>query len=120
MSSCYVPAAGGEGAKSAVHARVPGLFAKVAVEILDVNDHAPRFPTRRIQHRLAESADPQSSGIVLPSAADPDAGRNAVRKYEIVSSAADKFVLEARQTADGGTDLRLLLRQQLDRETEDR
>ena len=93
---------------------------KVAVEILDVNDHAPQFPTRRIQHRLAESADPQSSGIVLPSAVDPDAGRNGVRKYEIVSSTSDKFLLEARQTADGGTDLRLLLRQELDRETEDR
>jgi len=93
---------------------------KVAVEILDVNDHAPQFPTRRIQHRLAESADPESSGIVLPSAVDPDAGRNGVRSYEIVSSTSDKFMLEARQTADGGTDLRLLLREQLDRETEDR
>ena len=93
---------------------------KVAVEIMDVNDHAPQFPTRRIQHRLAESADPESSGIVLPSAVDPDAGRNGVRKYEIVSSASDKFLLEARQTADGGTDLRLLLRQKLDREVEDR
>jgi len=93
---------------------------KVAVEILDVNDHAPQFPTRRIQHRLAESADPGSSGIVLPSAVDPDAGRNGVGSYEIVSSTSDKFVLEARQTADGGTDLRLLLRDQLDRETEDR
>lgn len=93
---------------------------KVAIEILDVNDHGPQFPTRRIQHRLAESADPESSGIVLPSAVDPDAGRNGVRKYEIVSSASDKFQLEARQTADGGTDLRLLLRQELDREVEDR
>ena len=93
---------------------------KVAIEILDVNDHAPQFPTRRIQHRLAESADPESSGIVLPSAVDPDAGRNGVRTYEIVSSASDKFLLEARQTADGGTDLRLLLRQELDREVEDR
>jgi len=93
---------------------------KVAVEILDVNDHAPQFPTRRIQHRLAESADPESSGIVLPSAVDPDAGRNGVRKYEIVSSASEKFLLEARETADGGTDLRLLLSQELDRETEDR
>jgi len=93
---------------------------KVAIEILDVNDHAPQFPTRRIQHRLAESADPKSSGIVLPSAVDPDAGRNGVRKYEIVSSASDKFLLEARETADGGTDLRLLLREKLDRESEDR
>ena len=93
---------------------------KVAVQILDVNDHAPQFPTRRIQHRLAESADPESSGIVLPSAVDPDAGRNGVHNYEMVSSASDKFLLEARQTADGGTDLRLLLRQELDREIEDR
>lgn len=93
---------------------------KVAVEILDVNDHAPQFPTRRIQHHLAESVDPESCGIVVPSAVDPDVGRNGIRKYEIVSSASDKFLLEARQTADGGTDLRLLLRQGLDRESQDR
>ena len=36
---------------------------KVAVEILDVNDHAPQFPTRRIQHHMAESADAESSKI---------------------------------------------------------
>jgi len=93
---------------------------KVAVEILDVNDHAPQFPTRRIQHHMAESADAESSKILLPSAVDPDAGRNGVRKYEIVSSASDKFLLEASTTADGGTDLRLLLKQELDREVEDR
>lgn len=92
---------------------------KIAVEIVDVNDHAPEFPTGHIQHRIAESADPESGGIVIPSAADPDSGRNAVRKYDLVS-ATDKFLLDTRETADGGTDLRLLLREPLDRESEDR
>ena len=84
-----------------------------------MNDHAPEFPQRRLRQRVAESADPQSSGIAVPAATDPDAGRNAIHKYEIYST-TDQFILDARHTADGGTDLRLLLRQPLDREQEDR
>ena len=92
---------------------------QIKIEILDVNDHAPEFPQRRLRQRIAESMDPQSSGIAVPPASDPDAGRNAIHKYEIYST-TDQFILDARHTADGGTDLRLLLRQPLDREHEDR
>lgn len=84
-----------------------------------MNDHAPEFPQRRLRQRIAESVDPQSSGIAVPPATDPDAGRNGIHKYEIYST-TDQFILDARRTADGGTDLRLLLRQPLDRELEDR
>lgn len=92
---------------------------KIAIEIVDVNDHAPEFPTGHTHHRIAESADPESSGIVIPAAIDLDAGRNGVRMYEL-QSPTDKFLLDVRETADGGTDLRLLLREPLDRELEDR
>lgn len=92
---------------------------KIAVEIMDVNDNAPEFPTGHTHHRIAESADPESSGIVVPAAIDPDAGRNGIRMYEL-QSPTDKFLLDVRETADGGTDLRLLLREPLDRELEDR
>lgn len=91
---------------------------KVQIHILDINDNAPKFPIQHINHRIAESSDPESGGIIIPAAVDYDAGRNAVRKYEIISG-SDKFLLESRQTADGGTDVRLLLRQPLDREIED-
>ena len=85
-----------------------------------MNDHAPEFPQRRLRQRVAESADPRSgAGIAVPPAVDPDAGRNAIHKYEIYST-TDQFILDARHTADGGTDLRLLLRQPLDRELDDR
>jgi len=86
---------------------------------VDRNDHAPEFPQRRLRQRIAESMDPQSGGIAVPPAVDPDAGPNAIHKYEIYST-TDQFILDVRQTADGGTDLRLLLRQPLDREHEDR
>jgi len=92
---------------------------QIKIEILDVNDNAPEFPQRRLRQRIAESMDPQSSGIAVPPATDPDAGRNAIHKYEIYST-TDQFILDARHTADGGTDLRLLLRQPLDREHQDR
>jgi len=92
---------------------------QIKIEILDVNDNPPVFPQRRLRQRIAESTDPQSSGIAVPPATDPDAGRNAIHKYEIYST-TDQFILDARHTADGGVDLRLLLRQPLDRELEDR
>jgi Cadherin-like len=92
---------------------------KIAVEIVDVNDHAPEFPTSHTHHRIAESADPESTGIVIQAAVDQDAGRNGVRMYQL-QSPTDKFLLDMRETADGGTDLRLLLREPLDRELEDR
>lgn len=63
----------------------PCRVTQIKIEILDVNDHAPEFPQRRLRQRIAESTDPQSGGIAVPAASDPDAGRNAVHKYEIYS-----------------------------------
>lgn len=84
----------------------------------DVNDHVPEFPKRKIQHSIAESMDPESSGIPIPAAVDNDSGKNAIRTYELKSK-VDKFELIQRQTADGATDLRLVLKDKLDREIKD-
>jgi hypothetical protein len=62
--------------------------------------------------------DPESAGIPVPAAVDLDSGKNAIRGYELRPK-SDKFDLIRRQTADGATDLRLVLKNKLDRETKD-
>ena len=91
---------------------------QVKVEIVDVNDNAPVFPERRIRHEISELAEP-GTGLAVPAATDLDSGRNAVYRYDVVPRDG-KFELTSRATADGGTDLRLVLRERLDRELEDR
>jgi len=95
------------------HARV-----QVKVEIVDVNDNAPVFPERRISHDISELAEPGTS-LAVPAATDLDSGRNAIYRYDVVPRDG-KFELTSRATADGSTDLRLVLRDRLDRELEDR
>ena len=91
---------------------------KVKVEIVDINDNAPAFPEKRVHHQISEFAE-LGTGFVVPAATDLDSGRNGVHRYELLP-ADGKFELTVRTTADGGTDLRLVLRERLDRETEDR
>ena len=87
---------------------------KVRVEILDKNDNAPFFPQSRITHQISESTLPGTS-FSIPAATDPDSIDNGVQRYELVSS-SDNFELKVRETADGATDLRLVLMNELDRE----
>ena len=90
---------------------------KVTVEIQDVNDNAPFFPQSRITHQISESTLPGTS-FSIPAATDPDSSANGVQRYELVSSST-KFELKVRETADGATDLRLVLMDELDRELVD-
>lgn len=87
---------------------------KVTVDILDVNDNAPYFPQSRINHKISESTLPGTS-FSIPAALDPDSAANGVQRYELESS-TKKFELKVRETADGATDLRLVLIDELDRE----
>ena len=87
---------------------------KVQLEIIDINDNPPEFPQRRITHHISESAVPGKS-FVIPAALDPDSGANAIQEYELYP-VNRKFELQVKRTADGATDLRLVLKEQLDRE----
>jgi len=94
-----------------------GRRLKVKVEIVDVNDNAPVFPERRISHEISELAEP-GTALAVPPATDLDSGRNGIYRYDVIPRDG-KFELTSRGTADGGTDLRLVLTDRLDRELED-
>ncbi len=90
---------------------------KVKVNIEDINDNWPHFPDPKISHQILETSV-SGNGFVIPTAIDPDSGQNGVQDYELVSS-SDKFVLDVRAKIDGSTDVRLVLKEPLDREAED-
>lgn len=91
---------------------------KVKVEILDVNDNAPQFPEQRISREILESSD-LGTGLVLPAAEDFDSGDYGIRIYELPIEST-KFRLVAKKRMDGSTDLKLVLKERLDREEEDK
>lgn len=90
------------------------------VEIVDVNDNAPRFPEERIVHQLSEATE-VGSAFVVPAAVDPDSRRYGVARYELRPSDGP-FRLSVRHNAlvDTDTDLRVVLVDKLDREANDR
>jgi len=111
-------------------------------KVVDVNDHSPRFvlsppssadSLSSSHHTSATSSissltPPQSTVIsvlesvavgstfLLPSATDPDSPTFGVRHYDIVST-TNKFGLRVTEKLDGFLDVRLLLRERLDRES---
>ena len=88
---------------------------KVVLEIIDINDNPPVFPQREMTFDISESTLPGTS-FAIPAAKDTDSSFNGIQDYELVSSSG-KFDLRITSTADGTTDLRLVLREPLDRET---
>ena len=87
---------------------------KVTIEIKDINDNPPVFPRRHVLHQMSESAVPGTS-FSIPAATDPDSSIYSVKSYRL-NSRSNKFDLRVRETADGTTDLRLVLNAELDRE----
>jgi len=90
----------------------------VQIEIVDVNDNAPEFTDKRIYNQISESAELETA-FVIPAARDPDSGKNGIQKYDLFAT-SNKFVLAVHGRADGGTDLKIVLKEPLDRETEDK
>jgi len=113
----------------------------VRVEILDTNDNAPTFPVPSKSIELSEAAEPDTS-FLLPSADDLDSVKNGVARYEIRPPTSVFHLLVVRnyvggstvagatagndvtggksfQAASGAVQLRLVLRERLDRETVD-
>ena len=86
----------------------------IQVKIRDKNDNAPTFPKSRMSLAISESVMPGVS-FVIPAARDPDSGPNGIQGYDF-RSPTRKFELRAQNTSDGSWDLKLVLREQLDRE----
>ncbi|GAA52250.1 protocadherin-11 Y-linked [Clonorchis sinensis] len=67
----------------------PGLLT-VRIEIEDINDHAPTFPQSRLMLELGEvSAIQGTTSIELPTAFDPDSGRNGSVLYRLYESSQE-------------------------------
>ncbi|XP_078394755.1 protocadherin-18a [Cetorhinus maximus] len=90
---------------------------QVEVEVLDLNDHAPRFPRPLIPVEIFESAS-VGARFPLDSAADPDAGDNSLHTYSLTPS--EHFALEVRTRTDGAKYADLIVVRELDRERQSR
>lgn len=91
---------------------------KVKVEIIDINDHSPVFPDAQINLFLSELTEP-GAGFLIPGAVDPDSGSNGVQRYTIDQPSDRIFRLELKQSEDGVTNIRLTLKERLDREVQE-
>uniref|UniRef100_UPI00398E9705 uncharacterized protein n=1 Tax=Pristiophorus japonicus TaxID=55135 RepID=UPI00398E9705 len=88
---------------------------QVEVEILDVNDNAPRFPKDEFRLEISEVAAP-GARFPLESAHDRDIGTNSVQTYQLLPN--DYFILDV-QIHSGERKLPVLvLLSPLDRETD--
>ncbi|GCC29853.1 protocadherin-10-like [Chiloscyllium punctatum] len=91
----------------------PSDMHRVSVEILDINDNAPRFPKDEYVLQIIEAIAP-GMRFPLESAHDADVGRNAVSIYQI--SVNEHFSLKFQTRNDASTSAELLLEKPLDRE----
>ncbi|KAM8910671.1 protocadherin gamma-C5-like [Spinachia spinachia] len=86
---------------------------RVEVEILDINDNAPRFPSNDITLEVAES---MGLGVRFPleGAIDPDVGSNSLKSYTL--SKDECFSIRVKDLAGGRKVPELILAKNLDRE----
>uniref|UniRef100_A0A671U7W1 Cadherin domain-containing protein n=1 Tax=Sparus aurata TaxID=8175 RepID=A0A671U7W1_SPAAU len=90
---------------------------RVTVEVIDINDNSPSFPKDEISLKIVENAA-AGTRFSLIRADDPDVGVNDIQKYTLKPS--DNFKLEVQSQPDGGTNVEMVLKKQLDREKQDR
>nr|ABV59346.1 protocadherin mu7 [Callorhinchus milii] len=86
---------------------------RVEVEILDINDNPPRFPSDEFHLEIMESAPP-GTRFLLQSAHDPDVGVNSIHHYRL--SPNEHFALEVQSSGDDSRHVYLVLENHLDRE----
>lgn len=89
---------------------------KVIVEIVDINDNAPKFRESRITLPINEAAV-VGSAYIVPTASDTDSPTNGVQRYEL-DSVSNRFGLQINPKLDGTLEVKLVLKAKLDRETE--
>ncbi|XP_073710712.1 protocadherin alpha-3-like [Misgurnus anguillicaudatus] len=85
----------------------------VTVDIIDVNDHAPRFPEQEKRLEISETVLP-GARFQLQAARDPDSGSNSVQIYKL--SHTDYFRIDIKDRDRDGKVPVLILQKPLDRE----
>ncbi|XP_013372172.1 PREDICTED: protocadherin-17 isoform X4 [Chinchilla lanigera] len=87
----------------------------IKVEIQDINDNAPAFPSDQIEMDISENAAP-GTRFPLTSAHDPDAGENGLRTYLLTRDDHGLFALDVKSRGDGTKFPELVIQKALDRE----
>ncbi|XP_030621297.1 protocadherin Fat 4-like [Chanos chanos] len=85
----------------------------ITVEIIDINDNSPAFPSKEITLDISESAA-LGAQFVLGGAVDPDVGVNTLQSYSLKPST--HFSLKEQIHADGSKYAEMILQRPLDRE----
>ncbi|XP_062870794.1 cadherin-related tumor suppressor, partial [Trichomycterus rosablanca] len=89
----------------------------ISVEITDINDNPPLFPTEEIRFEISESAA-TGARFLLERAMDADVGTNDLHGYSLQPT--DHFVLQSQNQAEDDKKIELILQRPLDRETQER
>ncbi|XP_053343268.1 protocadherin alpha-C2-like isoform X12 [Clarias gariepinus] len=93
----------------------PVRIFNIEIEIVDINDNAPRFRRDTIHLDISESTS-KGERFSLSNAIDPDIGTNSIKTYHL--SVSEYFDIEMQTGRDGTKFADLILRQALDRETQ--
>ncbi|XP_069553897.1 protocadherin-17 isoform X2 [Brachyistius frenatus] len=87
----------------------------IKIDIQDINDNSPIFPSDQIDIDISENAVP-GTRFPLTSAHDPDAGENGLKTYQITRDDYNLFSLEVKSRGDGTKFPELVIQRPLDRE----
>ncbi|XP_018558735.1 LOW QUALITY PROTEIN: protocadherin-23 [Lates calcarifer] len=102
-----------------VAATLTGEMIKVRIEVKDVNDHSPVFPSEEFDLEISELSPP-GSRFQLEGAKDQDEGEFGTQGYRITEhDMGELFHLDYRSGSENHMNLDLILNSKLDRETQD-
>lgn len=102
-----------------VAATLTGEMIKVTIEVKDVNDHSPVFPSEQVELEISELSPP-GSRFQIEGAKDQDEGEFGTQGFRITESEmSDLFHLDYRSGPENHLNLDLVLNNKLDREAQD-